>query len=819
MGTFQVRNLVLACLLTWCTAATAAVELLVLPGEVALTREGQTHRLLAQEMAGGLWTADHSAYAEWSTSDAAVAQVSAEGLVTAVGDGEATITATVDGRQATSRVLVSGVLDPFTWSFKNHVQTVLFRAGCNTGACHGAEAGKNGFALSLRGFDHVSDYNALTRQASGRRISPGNPEDSLVLLKATHAVPHEGGERFTEDSQAYQIILDWIRGGATPPNDADPEITSLEIFPDALTLGAEAAQQLVVRAHYDDGSYEDVTPWVKFDTTDDGVAVVDEDGRITVAGPGSTAITVFYASRVNSAEVSVPRAEPVDPEVYAQSPLHNYIDELVLEKLESLQIAPSGQAEDATFIRRAYLDAMGVLPSPEEVQAFVADTAEDKRAQLIETILLRPEFVDYWAYKWSDLLLISSRNVTRPEELHAFYRYVRESVAENKPWDQFTREIITATGNTLENGAGVYYVMHKETNVLTETTSQTFLATSVTCARCHNHPLEKWTQDEYYGMANLFARVKLKVGDAPNSTDILPASFGDILHPRLGAPMPPKPLDGEELPLDARGDRREHFADWLTAAENPYFTRAIVNRVWANFMGRGLVDPEDDLRLTNPPSNEALMAALEADMIAHGWDVRHLVRTIMNSAAYQRASTPSDPDTPDTKYYSQYIIKRLKAEVILDAYAGVTQVPTPFPGYPEGTRALQLRDSEVASYFLTAFGRPERKQTCACERTEDANIAQTLHLANGETLNDKLRDDASIAARLVEEGLGDMDVVHRLFLRTLARYPAPEERAEAAAMLREAANGGGEDSPESRRHAIEDLAWALMSSKEFLFNN
>ncbi|MCA9428219.1 MAG: DUF1553 domain-containing protein, partial [Candidatus Omnitrophica bacterium] len=429
------------------------------------------------------------------------------------------------------------------------------------------------------------------------------------------------------------------------------------------------------------------------------------------------------------------------------------------------------------------------------------------------------EFVDYWSYKWSDLLLVSSKKLTEARELNAFYRFIRESVQENKPWDEFVGQIVTASGNTVENGAAAFFKMHKETTDLTETTSQAFLGMSITCARCHNHPLEKWTQDDYYGMANLLSRVKLKNGK-DGGTEVIANPFGNILHPKKARALPPKPLDGEPIPLDSQTDRREVLAEWLTSPENPYFTRAIVNRVWSNFMGRGLVDPVDDLRLTNPSSNAPLMEALANHLAENHYDLKDLMRTIMNSATYQRSSAPSDPEQPDNKYYSQYIMRRLPAEVILDAYSQVTQVPTDFPGYPKGARALELRDSEVASYFLTAFGRPERNQTCVCERTEDANVAQTLHIANGDTLNNKLRAENSIVSQLLSEDLTDEKAIDTLFLSALSRFPTEEEKANAIGLLSDAGAGEkGEQSENRRREAMEDLAWAVMSSKEFLFNH
>lgn len=799
-------------------ASSVADEIAIIPGEVALHRAGALHALIVERREGDDWRGDMTTHAEFESSDASVATVDANGVVRAVGSGEATITAKLADRSVTTAVSVAGADAPYTQSFRNHVQPVLFKMGCNTGACHGAAAGKNGFKLSLRGFDHDWDHKALTRQANGRRLSPGDPEQSLMLLKPVMEVPHAGGERFGKDSEAYRILVEWIEAGAPAASSNDPVVEGIEVMPKSVTLDNGASQQILVRANYSDGTYEDVTRWVSFGTTDDAVATVDEQGKVTITGSGAASITMYYASKVSSARIIVPRETPVASTLFTNAERRNYIDELIVRQLERLQIAPAAEAGDTEFIRRATLDTIGMLPTPEEVSAFALNADPKKRDRLIDRLLNRPEFVDYWSYKWSDVLLLSSKNLPRREELNAFYRYIRSNVEANTPWDAFVQDILTAQGSTLDNGAANYFTMHKETVDLTETTSQTFLGFSITCARCHNHPLEKWTQDDYYGMANLFSRVTYKNGRRGNDTEVITAAFGDVIHPRLGVPVEPQPLDGEPIGLDAEKDRRDYLAEWLTSPENPYFTRSIVNRVWKNFMGRGLVEPEDDLRLTNPPSNPDLLDALAQDLVEHDYDLKHLMRTIMQSAAYRRSSAPSDPALPDDKHYSQYIVRRLSAEVILDAYAQVTGVPTKFDGYPEGFRALQLPDSQVGSYFLEAFGRPERNQACSCERTEDSSVAQTLHVANGDTLNGKLRDDRSIVATFMEQQVDDEEALNTIYLRALSRMPRPEEREEALTILAAVPKEGPECEAE-RRAALEDVTWAVLSGKEFLFTH
>ncbi|GMW00604.1 MAG: hypothetical protein AMXMBFR84_17410 [Candidatus Hydrogenedentota bacterium] len=803
-------------LLLFLAGVFAHAELRVLPGDIRLNYQGATHQLVVGEFSGDRWRSDLTAQAAFTSSNPAVVTVDASGTLHAAGNGVSTVTASVGTELATIQVTVAGADVPVRWSFANHIQPILFKMGCNTGACHGAQAGKNGFRLSLRGYDHDWDHKALTRQANGRRISLAEPRESLILLKATASVTHEGGERFPVESEPYTVLRQWIEDGAQPVSPDDRKLERIEVFPKTATLAPNAAQQILVQAHYDDGSYEDVTRWVKFGTSDDTVALVDDLGKVTVIGSGVSSITVYFNSKVASASLTIPHAVDAPEALFANAASYGFVDELILKQLRNLRIAPAAIAPDEVFIRRAYLDCLGILPTPEEAQAFIADTNPAKRKTLVKSLLDRPEFVDYWSYKWSELLLVSSRNLPKREEMTALYQFIRENVAANTPWDEFVRKIVTAKGSTLENGAANYFVMHKQPDDLTETTSQAFLGMSITCARCHNHPLEKWTQDDYFGMANLLARVTLKNGKRGTDTVVLPAASGDIIHPRLGRPVEPKPLDGEAIPLQQAGDRREYLAAWLTSPENPYFTKAFVNRVWTNFMGRGLVAPEDDLRLTNPPTNALLFDMLARDTKEYGFDLKHLIYTIMTSAAYQRSSQPANPAIQDDKHYSQYVARRLSAEVILDAYSQATGVPTEFSGYPSGFRALQLPDSQVASYFLAAFGRPQRNQTCSCERTDDSSVAQTLHVANGDTLNGKLQSDKAFLTELANQKIGDDAAITAMYWRAYSRAPLPDELAQSKAILSESPADG--DSAE-RRMALEDMMWALLSSKEFLFNH
>jgi hypothetical protein len=544
---------------------------------------------------------------------------------------------------------------------------------------------------------------------------------------------------------------------------------------------------------------------------------------VTVASPGESAISVWFSNRVASAAIVSPFGNrPMDADRVVLKK-NNYIDDLVYKKLIRLNLPPSGDCSDSEFIRRAYLDAAGILPTPAEVKAFLADRASDKRARLIDRLLERAEFVDYWAYKWSDMLLITTRRLPQPA-VWGFYQHVRQGVADNKSWDRFARDILTATGSNLRNPATNFFVLHKDVTALSEATAVTFMGMSLTCARCHNHPLERWTQDQYWQMANLFARVGLKNGER-GSILVQSQPTGEAMHPRRGIALSPTPLDGKPLALDSGSDRRKYFVDWLTAPENPYFARALVNRVWRNFLGRGLVEAEDDLRETNPPTNAELFDALARDFVKNKYDVKHLIRTIMNSAVYQRSSKPVAGNEGDDRFYSRYLVRRLSAEVILDAYSQVTGVPTPFThllsnardsttpygGFPLGTRALQLPDSLVASPFLDAFGRPERANTCSCERSQDSSVGQALHLNNGETLNTKLRAKESLVTKWLAEKISDQEAIRRLYMAALCREPTAKEQETFVRML---ADMGKED----RREALEDLFWAVLTSREFIFN-
>ncbi|MEQ8790112.1 MAG: DUF1549 domain-containing protein [Pirellulaceae bacterium] len=788
--------------------------LTILPQKVALSTTEARQRLVVEWRQGDQYVGQAAESLTLTSSDVGVVRIAGD-VAVPVGNGKATITAKADGQSASAEVIVAGQDQPFTWSFRNHVESVFSKQGCNGGACHGARAGKNGFRLSLFGYDVEADHSYLTRQARGRRVVLSDPGRSLVLTKPTGVLPHKGGVRLDRDSQEYRTLLEWIAAGAPGPQADDPRMTRLEVLPKYSRQAVDTAQQLVVLAYFSDGHVEDVTRWAKYTSTNTSVAMVDDAGGVSITGRGEGAITIWYLNQIELAFLSVPYDNDVDPAVFAEAPRRNFIDQYVLAKLESLNIPPSPRADDATFLRRAQLDTLGVLPTAQDVQRFTADKSPDKRDRLIDELLAREEFTDYWAYKWSDLLLVSGDRL-RPQAVKTYYGWIREQVQQNTPWDELVRRVITASGSTFENGAANFYALHQDPTEMSETASQAFLGLSIGCAKCHNHPLEKWTNDQYYGMANMFARVRAKGwgGDFRNGDGnrvVFSATQGELLQPSTGKPQPPRPLDAQPLAFDDATDRREYLADWLTSPENPYFTRAVVNRVWANFYGVGLVEAVDDLRATNPASNEELLAAASEYLVEHDYDLKELMRAILRSETYQRDSQPLPGNREETRFYSRYYPRRMSAEMMLDAISQTTGVPTEFKDFPKGTRALELPDSSVESYFLSAFGRPERIITCECERTDEPSMTQVLHIYNGQTLNKKLETKENRLDELLASKMSSEEMLRQVYLETLARAPNMRETKALGEVLSEE----GAD----RRLLLEDLYWSILSSREFLFNH
>ena len=712
-----------------------------------------------------------------------------------------------------------------TPQFLNDVMPVLTRAGCNQGACHGAASGKGGFKLSLLGYDPDSDYTGITRSAYGRRVSPAQPEQSLLLRKPVLAVAHRGGKRLSVGTPAYRLLRDWIANGMPGITGAEATVQRLDVTPPVRTLAVGKTQPFAVTAVFSDGSRRDVTAQTLFTASDETVATVTPAGEATVTGNGEGAILVRYQGLVATARVISPYGPPLgrggDRETRRRGDEGTdssdvgegvrTVDRLVVAKLNGLGLAPSPLCNDADFLRRATLDVTGLIPTPQEVRAFLKDTDPRKRDRMIDNLLARPAYVDFWTLKWGDILRCSREKLT-VKGMYTLHDWIRQSVADNKPWDQWARELVLAQGSIYKNGPANYYRAAKSPQELAETTSEVFLGVRIACARCHNHPYEKWTQNQYYQMTAFFARTAAKPGERPGEMVIFAGDGGDVRHPRTQKIVAPCALDAAPVADTAGTDRRQALADWLTDSRNPFFARAVVNRIWRHYLGRGFVEPVDDLRLTNPPSNAALYDWLAQDTTRHGYDLKRLMRIILRSQTYQRSPDPTPNNLRDSRYYSHFAFKRLGAEQMLDAVASATGVSDKFDGLPPGTHAGELPDTSVPSYFLDLFGRPARAVTCECERVDAPNMGQTLHLMNDTNINARLEAKTGLIAQQIATQPDNKQLVENLYLNALSRFPTPDESARAVHALVSA------PAP-NRQRVAEDILWALLNSKEFIFNH
>lgn len=790
-------------------------SLVLFPAKIALNGKADRQRLLLTATANGRST-DQTRAARYHSETPTVVQVSADGVVTPVADGTGTIVATLDGQQARATIKVTAGDQLLPVTFERDVMPLLTRLSCNSGACHGKASGQNGFKLSLLGFDAESDFASLVKETRGRRVFPAAPEHSLLLLKPAGLLAHGGGKRLAVGDDAYQAVRSWLVAGAprTPADAPVPQRITVE--PAERVLANLAEQQLLVTAHYSDGTTRDVTHLTTFQSNESAIAGVSNDGRIKAGAlPGEAAVMARFMEKFAVCNVVIPLAGTVPAEVYTQLPRGNFIDGHVWTKLQGLGITPSDTVGDATFHRRAHLDAIGRLPTVDETRAFLADQSADKRGKLVERLLERPEYADFWANKWADLLRPNPYRVG----IKAVYNldaWLRDAFRRNLPYDQFVRDLLTAQGSTFRNGATVLYRDRRDPDEITTMTSQLFLGIRLDCARCHHHPFEVWSQDDFYSLAAYFARIGRKgTGISPPISGgeeiVYTAARGEVKHPVTGKVMPARPLFGKAAPTDGDADPRRALADWVVSAENPYFARVIVNRIWADLMGRGLVEPVDDLRATNPPSNGPLLEALADDFRKQGHDLKKLIRTIMSSHVYGLSSLPKERNTVDTRNYSRHYRQRLRAEVLLDAVSDITDVPETFTALPPRGRAMELWTVRTQSVFLDSFGRPDPNQDPPCERTGETTVVQVLHLMNSPNLHRKVTADGSRAARLAASKQTPQEIVDELYLLVYSRLPSDEERNICLKVFAEKNT--------TRRQAVEDLMWALINTPEFVFKN
>lgn len=725
-----------------------------------------------------------------------------------VSDGTTKVTVSYGGHSSEIPVTIQNCkVDP-PISFRLDVMPVFMKTSCNNGSCHGAARGKDGFRLSLFGFDPEGDHYRLTREIPGRRINLALPRESLLVEKGAGQVPHTGGKRFDVDSEHYNTLVRWLESGA--PNDpgAVPAVVSVELYPKEAVLDGEGAtQRLTVRAKYSDGSDRDVTSLAYFSSNNENSAEIDQKGLVTAHARGEAFIMArFDTHTVGSHFIVLPKGlEYTDP----KTPEFNYIDTLVHNKLRKLRIIPSELCSDEQFLRRVFIDITGTLPTADEHDRFVADTDPAKREKVIDELLKRKEFVDIWVMKWAELLqvrTIDNRVATKP--MLAYFNWLKEKIASNTPSNVMVKEIIGSRGGSFASPATNYYQTETETLKVAENAAQVFLGMRIQCAQCHNHPFDRWTMDDYYGFAAFFAQIGRKQGEDPRETIIFNSGGGEVRHLVDGRNMAPKFLGGITPDLQGR-DRREVLGEWLASPENPYFAKNLANIVWAHFFGRGIIDEVDDVRVSNPPSNAELLDELGTRFTSYNYDFRALVKDICMSRTYQLSTQANPTNEMDQKNFAKAELRRMRAEVLLDCINTVTSTQEKFPGLPVGARAVHIADGNTSTYFLTTFGRAKRESVCSCEVKMEPNLSQALHLINGDTTNSKIQQGA-LVAKMLQEGKTPADIIQELYLRCFSRVPTEKELQSLQALVAEQQNP---------QEALEDIFWSMLNSREFLFNH
>ena len=818
---------VLASLFTLGTAAFAAIPTslqIEATGKPEITLRGKDARqqlLVTGKLADGMLR-DFTHGATYTAAPAGIVKVDATGILTPVADGAATITAEAEGVRATFPVKVEGAGTTQPINFANNIVPIFTKAGCNAGGCHGKAGGQNGFKLSLLGFEPDEDYEHIVKEARGRRVFPAAPENSLLLLKGINASPHGGGKRLDPQSDDYALVARWIAQGLPFGQPTDPKVERIEVLPAQRVMALGGDQQLVVLARYTDGSVQDVTRSALYEPNEKSMAETDETGRVKLFDqPGDVAIMVRYQGKVATFRATVPLGAIVEN---LPAP-RNTIDEQVFAKLKAMGMPPSDPADDATFIRRVSIDIAGRLPTLDETSRFLADTAADKRDKLIDALLASPEYADTFANKWSALLRNKRTKPSDAPANFAFHGWLRDSLRANRPYNEIVHDVLAATGDVTENPAVGWYRQVKEPQQQLEDAAQLFLGVRMQCAQCHHHPFEKWSQNDYYSFSAFFTQMGRKaIGAKDNEAIFHKRGVATAVNKKTKSPVKPAALITGPLDIAPDDDPRAALADWMSNRANPFFARTLVNRYWKHFFNRGIVEPEDDMRETNPPSNPELLDALAKNFIASGYDLKALVRDITRSATYQLSAVPNNYNKADRQNFSRYYAKRLTAEVLFDSLNEVTRTPSTFAGVPAGTRAMTLPDNSfnAGSYFLTVFGRPESSSACECERTQEASLAQALHLLNAKDIQEKLASDSGAAAKLAADPRSDDDKLRELYLIAYARAPEASELTLAKAHIdkpRKDAEGKPLDPAKAKRQGYEDILWAVLNTKEFLFNH
>ena len=780
----------------------------VFPDSVALLHARDRQSMVVQATFSDGVTRDITAEAKYTFANPALVKM-ADGLITPAADGATELRIEFQDKALTVPVSVKDAVVERAISFKNDVMPVFMRTGCNTGNCHGAARGKDGFRLSLFGFDPDGDHQRITREMAARRVNLALPEESLMVLKSINAVNHTGGELFKKGDPEYQTFVRWLTAGV--PNDP-PEVivpVSMEILPrQAVLEGEGSAQRMTVRAKYSDGSMRDVTSLCLFQSNNDTSAKIDRNGRVTAGQRGEAFVMARFATfTVGSQVIVIPKDVPY---AWPNVPENNYVDGLVFAKHKKLRLTPSELCSDEVFMRRVFLDIAGVVPTREESDRFLADADVKKRDKLVDELLGRKEFIEMWVMKFSELLKIRSDGNIKVsyKATLLYFNWLNEKLSKNVPINEIVRDLLSASGGSFSNPSTNYYQVEQETLKIAENTAQVFMGMRMQCAQCHNHPFDRWTMDDYYSFAAFFSQIGRKAAEDPGERIIFNSGGGEVAHLLGGRAMAPKFL-GAEVPDVAGKDRRAVLAEWLASPKNPYFARNLVNLVWAHFLGRGIIEPVDDVRISNPAVNPELLDELAKRFTEYNYDFKKLVADICKSRTYRLSSQPNETNKLDTKNYTHAGIRRIRAEVLLDTISQVTETKNKFQGLPLGARAVQIADGNVNTYFLTTFGRAKRETVCSCEVVMEPNLSQALHLLLGETVNARVAQGGVVANQL-KEGKTPEQILEDLYIRCFNRKPTAAEKTDLLKQI---------DAEPNKQEALDNLFWALLNAKEFVFNH
>jgi|694.fasta_scaffold04908_9 hypothetical protein len=786
--------------------AIAPVSIAVFPPDVNMQSARGKQRIIVQASYADGITRDVTAQAKVTISDPKIAKI-VNLEVLPVGDGKCSIAVEFEGKTTQVPVDVKDATKDRPISFKLDVMPIFLRNGCNQGGCHGAARGKDGFRLSLFGFDPDGDHYRLTRELNGRRINLAIPEESLLVEKSIGKVPHTGGQKFAVGEQYYNDLVRWVDAGGPQDPAGIPTPVSVDLFPkSALLDGKGSTQQLIVRAKYSDGSERDVTSLALFLSSNDSSGKVSPNGLVTAGDRGEA----FVMARFSTFTVGVPFIVlPKDLKFsFPPTPEKNYIDTLVNAKLKNLRIAPSATCSDEVFLRRIFIDLTGMLPSVEEYKTFMANKSADKREQLVKDLMERKEFSELWVLKWAELLQIRSSNQVSYKATLLYYNWLQDRIARNVPLNQWVQELLGANGGTFNNPVTNYY--QNETDILkvTENVAQVFMGMRIQCAQCHNHPFDRWTMDDYYGFAAFFTQIGRKRTDDPRELVVFNSGSGEINHPVGGRRMAPKYLGGE-VPDVVGKDRRALMAEWLASPKNPYFATNLSNMVWTHFFGLGIINEVDDVRVSNPPSNSELLEELGKKFTEYNYDFKRLVKDIVLSNSYQLSTQTNSSNESDTKNFSHSSIRRIKAETFLDCISQVTETKNKFPGLPLGARAVQIADGQVSNYFLTTFGRATRESVCSCEVKLDPTLSQSLHLLNGDATTQRITQ-GNLIGKLLKEKKTPEEILDEIYIRCLSRMPSADEKTKVLALV---------NAEKDKKQVLEDAFWAVLNTREYMFNH